>query len=123
MTMTANQKIADALRKCKRHLWDGTGHRGRRHAFICYALLETTCDGVELGVITRAQGIVTSRVRGKRALSVPGWLLENGHIGKDDYCVIGSYALFTKGSAPKIVRQIQAYRHAWVDSLIEEFSK
>lgn len=105
MTYTKKQRaeIATAFRAAKKYL--AVDHRtrgGKLSRYICYAL--QAADGHYSGK-RRAREIITTRLGGES--SVRGYLLY----------VVGIPARQLS------IEKIQAFRHRWLDSLIEEFSK
>lgn len=96
-TPEERKQIASALRGAKKRLRSGA--ETNKTPFICWAL---PCS--KAGYNTRRE--IMRRLGG--AATVKGWLQNNYHIYSGQY----------------ISREeIQAYRHRWVDALIEEFSQ
>lgn len=116
--MKKRAKIAEVFKLAKPHLWNGLNGVGLNGGFappgteeyLCYAIrcvfVHADVDMIE--PIEQAQQIVLNRL-GDHA-SVEGWLGNKG-------CLDG-----LPSDKSFITRQVQLYRHRWLDSLIEEFS-
>jgi len=105
--MASKRQIAKAFKAAKKYLWKGEIN-GPGTSYICFALSKAEDNGD----ITQEQSdcacdVISERLGGTYA-TVPSWLRER----------IGARA-FNKVT----FKQIQAYRHAWLDQLIKEFSK
>ena len=94
------QIIVWALKHAKKNLWDGSGRNPNQFVSICSALPDT------FGAIL-VKELIAERLEGY--FGVRSWLIRKGHVGRE----------YSFG----FDLEIQQYRHAWVDSLIEEFSK
>lgn len=93
--------IAYALRSAKVVLWDGCGDQwGGPHWSICSALPKN--DAGDL-----AREVVMTRLDG--FFGVRRWLVHYGYLHHSEL-----HSAHDK---------VQAYRHAWVDELIKEFSE
>ena len=122
-TAVTNKEIADAFRKCLPYLWDGQGARCERPLNTCGALGRAYLEG-EIGrnALARCKGVVMDRLEGN--WTVADWLAEKGFIeGGRELRDYRAYTTRTRVRVPKIVRQIQQYRHAWVQALINEFEE
>ena len=110
MSVTRAQ-IAKAFKAARRHLAISWVQDGRT-AYICLAIVEAR----EMNEISRSAADAAMKVIGNRLghnqATVGLWLVanvpESHHILKGDW---------------KNNTIIQAYRHRWLDALIEEFSK
>jgi hypothetical protein len=106
--VTAEEKaqIAGAFRAAKRRLWDGRLD-GRGDAYICLALASAKYSGEISGHAARwAEEVVMSRISPDN--TVANWLRHNAGVDPE-VAVIPP-------------RDLQAYKHRWLDALIEEFS-
>ena len=104
-----------ALRCAKAYLWDGTGgwdkylHDLVNRVYICDAIRKAYDEGE----ITHKASIAAVRLIMKRLspnISVGQWLDEN----------VGYRVRFGQGHSA-YHKQVQAYRHRWLDALIKEF--
>lgn len=100
-TKQQRAQIADAFRAAKKILWKGTGSKlpSSMHRYICLAINQS--GGFFAGPMARK--IVMQRL-GKHSY-LGQWLIEQG--------------------VPRVLqtdRRMQQHRHAWLDSLIKEFS-
>jgi hypothetical protein len=104
-TKEQRQAFVKLLEGSKEHLWDGYGLKGKWNNYICLAVKQARIDGVatEKDVNTLCEEI---EHRLGNHPSMATWLLSQG-ISRAD---IASPAL-------------QAHRLAWVNLMIEEFSK
>lgn len=106
MTIT-NKEIAAGFSAAKQYLWDGVSPQIPVYlpVFICIAL---TCASdrrkITAKVRKRCREIISQRI--DRRYTLEGWLAYKG-IKK----------------AELTSQRMQAYRHAWLDLLIKEFSE
>lgn len=92
-----NKQIADVFRAAKNLLHHTlTTYDDKGSSFICVAIKHTELEGASC-----AREIVEERLN---CYTIEQWLHENGH--REDNCMSD---------------EVQAYRHAWLDSLIKEF--
>lgn len=106
MTVT-NKEIAAGFAAAKQYLWDGVSPQIPvylpRH--ICLALsCATNKRKITVKVRKHCQEIIAQRIDRRRTLE--SWLNSKGVKGAELTC-----------------QRMQAYRHAWLDLLIKEFSK
>lgn len=109
-TKEQRRKIHEALIRLKDNLWDGVNDANwfNKHTYICGAANGAPHE-------TLVQKMIRERLGFSR--TVEEWLEEN---------VVGfefdrfSYWYF---NTPLTSKDIQDYRHRWVDALIVEFSK
>jgi len=98
----SNKKIAAALRKAVPFLGTGTYSQNTTD-YVCWAV--ENANGQSKSVTHLISDMIHDRI--SPFASVRGWLLNNSNIPEK-----------------KLTRKnLQAYRHAWLQSLIEEFSK
>jgi hypothetical protein len=98
-TPKQRRQIVEALKACKQYLWDGERDVGDKAYCICFALRRTFLHGAYLAV-----DVIDARIGEGNSLG--RWLRYRGIPWKE----------LTDDN-------MQAYRHAWVDQLIEEFSQ
>ena len=91
--------VRKTLTACLPHLWDGKSGLCNKRTYICFAINDGAKD-LNARDITRA--VIWERIHPYN--TVIGWVQNQG--------------IKTGGSA----RKQQAYRKAWVESMIEEFS-
>lgn len=106
-TKKERKQIVSALKAAQKVLWDGRRHGAEwtmREEFICCAIPRSE-EGKEL-----TEKLIQSRL-GREHTTVQDWLADNGYIEKDAEEDEAFYI------------PLQAYRHAWVKSLIKEFSE
>jgi hypothetical protein len=104
MAKVTDKQIADILRKAKNHLNDGLWGVPGRKTYICFAI--SVADQYrESRAAKAAQKMIHSRIKGHG--TVDAWLWAVAKIPKRQ---------MTR-------RNVQAYRHRWLDALIAEFSK
>lgn len=85
--------------------------RGRRfkECYICLALEEALMnDRISYDACERARTLITRRI--EHRATIESWLVNGGYID------------MSNGISKSLADKIQAYRHAWLDSLIKEFS-
>lgn len=104
-------KTSQVFKQAKKYLWDGeVGSMRMEHSpYICHAISD-------VGYIY-GRHYHTPYERAKRFIQfsiAPHYDLENWVRAN----VRGSYKVLNKAGGAK---QLQAYRHRWLDSLIEEF--
>ena len=92
-------KKSEMLREAKKFLWDGVSKRNRKEVYICLAL----SFNVGFKQTNELRKIIYERIGGFG--SIDKWLHDKYNIPKEQF----------KNEA------MQAYRHQWVDMLIEEF--
>ena len=95
------KELAECFRSAKQHLWDGSSD-GAGHTYICHAI-QATRDECRRVAMSEVESRLESR---------PGFV-----ITALDWAVM-------YGGLPEEKRRaadIQAYRHAWLDTLVEEF--
>lgn len=109
-TRSERAGIAAALRKCKKHLWNGRGHNNltsktsKKDKFICWALSTVArTDSTLLFGAEAAKSVICRRLG--RAHEMRGWLELQG---------------ISPGDITD--KLLQAHRLAWVNLLIKEFS-
>lgn len=97
-----NKQIVATLKAAKGRLWDGLNPPipSDKERYICFAVEEA--DPTDAGMEVVA--IIESRLAPNA--SVAGWLYSRG-VSEEDLTT----------------ERVQAHRHAWLDLLIEEFSK
>lgn len=94
------ERIVKALRRAKEHLWDGVSPYGRGTSYICFAI-----DGGKSPFGKEdAKDIVMDRIFPNG--SVGGYLVDKLRIPKRQLTQ----------------KNIQTFRHLWLDELIREFS-
>lgn len=113
-TKAERAKMAAAFKHAKQFLLhsmkDAEHSNGTR--FICLSLEFAYEAGlIEIEEVCRCKRVVSSRLDGQPSLAQ--WLQSRGHFSMDEYLADGLLG------NPKL----QATRHAWIDSLIKEFSK
>lgn len=118
-----NRKIAETFRTSKPFLLTGNEPQGqsyRRYTTIC-SVLDVAADKrlVELRHARLCKQIVMERLG--KSPTVALWLLQNGHIQGYEYAMYRSAQL--SSSSNEMYRKIQAYRHAWLDSLADMFEQ
>ncbi len=102
-TKKERTQMATALRQCKKFLRDGKeGSTGED--FICIALMDTDAVG---NYMARAE--ICSRLGDME--TVECWLSQQKLLGS-----------LMRHSPASRDRQVQQYRHRWVNALIKEFS-
>lgn len=107
-----NVKIADAFLEAKAFLWDGFhDQRTGVTPYICISLYIAYKDNrISYNAYSAAVNVITDRLNGQVSITLEDWLHERG-------CIPSRYVI------PRALRQkIQAYRRAWMDELIKEFS-
>lgn len=109
MKLTKEERLAvgEAFKAAKKYLYSGKGDMGPKHRnHICYSLVLAQNYNMNLAdAAFTAMDIVSSRL-GKSS-TVTSWLNKQKEVNPDDMTT----------------KNIQAYRHRWLDALIEEFSK
>lgn len=105
------KEIAKAFKEAKNYLSPTLRDQWLKHEFICHALNEAHKQGkISLRSAADAEEVIMDRV-GDDALTACNWLRD----------AIGEKAV------DEAMRQnpnaLQEWRHRWLDSLIEEFSK
>lgn len=101
-------KTSTVLKKAKKFLWDGKGACPiNKTPFICHACTDAVGEHS-----WRIRGMVMSRLDDFH--SVTGWLRESCQEYRDWERTIAD------GNA-EFYLQVQAYRHRWLDAMIEEF--
>ncbi len=97
-----NKQIVATLKAAKEHLWDGIHRYGleEKEAFICFAV--ELADSTNVG--EKAMEIIGKRLWPQTTMV--DWLLSQG-VPKNEITS----------------KRVQKHRHAWLDLLIEEFSK
>lgn len=106
MEYTKQQKRAmvQALEKAKKYLAVSADDDGRKSSYICCALPQN--KGGDL-----VRKVINERL--EQQPTVRSWLDIHGYL-RSDYYRLSERAKYA---------QHQAYRHRWIDALIEEFSK
>ena len=103
MTVT-NKEIAAGFAAAKQYLWDGEFPQ-YLPTHICIALSRASDKRkITVKVRKRCQEIIAQRI--DRRYTLEGWLTRKGIKKTELTC-----------------RKMQAYRHAWLDLLIKEFSE
>ena len=105
-------KTSQVFKQAKKYLWDGeVGIMRMEHSpYICHAIEDVAVHNAHQSYYmqyTHAKRIIRQRI-------APHYDLENWVRAN----VRGSYKVLNKAGGAK---QLQAYRHRWLDSLIEEF--
>lgn len=106
MTVTS-KKIAAGFAAAKQYLWDGMSSQipVYLHTHICVALSRASEERkITVRVRKRCQEIIDQRIDDKVTLG--NWLISKGIKNAELTC-----------------QRMQAYRHAWLDLLIKEFSE
>lgn len=120
-TRPQRQLIAQAFKQGLKHLWDGNRYDvayREKESYICYAIARHACGtsvkqarlAVDLAceVIHSRMDYYDAQGRLHSPRSLKGWL--KLRVGVSDLELIDTI-------------RVQAYRRAWLESLIEEFSK
>ena len=107
MARVSNKQIADVFRAAKKHLYmPGSRCRGDASRYICIAIYDSYYgSGPVPSIYWKAKNIVMQRL--SRCISVHTYLREVVKVPEK---------LLTD-------KNIQTFRHRWLDSLIEEFDK
>ena len=103
----ANKEIAAGFAAAKQYLWDGVSPRMPLYlpVHICVALSRASEERkITVRVRKRCQEIIAQRIDGK--VTLERWLISKGIRNAELTC-----------------QRMQAYRHAWLDLLIKEFSE
>lgn len=100
--MDNRKEIAEAFKRAKEILWDGTGYE-KGYTYICHAIRHDNEYFSSAGY--EAVKVIQERLDGY--YTVDSWLDEVAGV---------HYSLLT-------AERMQPYRHAWLDSLIAEYSK
>ena len=106
-------KVSEVFKQAKKKLWDGNYKKPRGEEFICHAIFEAAYTrGIRSHTAAyapykRAKLIIEQRIAPHGTLY--GWLTPKV---KEAYRVLNS-----NGGT----QQMQAYRHRWLDALIQEF--
>ncbi len=114
MYTTSNAGYVKAFKAAKRYLSDYVGQGNFKRNFICYALEAAACAGkIDYGDYLAARALIRERLGAVMPTTLEGWLERhypelNAEIQVDD---------------SNRSHKMQATRHAWLDSLIKEFSK
>ena len=103
-TKVTNKQIAEVFIKAKEQLCSEGGYTYKTN-YICFAISYSMFGTTAARAAARK--VIAKRLG--RCNTVTAWLCVNKHITENDF----------KGKS----QQIQQYRHRWLDSLIEEFSK
>jgi L-amino acid N-acyltransferase YncA len=108
-------KTSGALRCAKKYLWDGTGgwdkylHDLHGRVYICDSIRKAYHEEeITRKAMRTATALVMKRIS------------PNGSVGQWLQANVGYRVKFGKGHNA-YYKQVQAYRHRWVDALIEEF--
>lgn len=104
MTMATNAQLADVFREAKGNLAPIGSQK-----FICNAIKLNDFDNYRIKL--EAVDIIQDRIDYEHTIEI--WLRKNVDGYKDWYY---------EASDAKVEEQLQAYRHRWLDSLIEEFT-
>ena len=116
-TPLGRKKIHDAFVACKPHLrtsdlkWVGEGDSKATSSYICHAL----SDMRAIAITDRAQDLVDGSRLAKQVIDHR----LAGHESLNDWIVEYGINVFAVADTDA---RMQATRHAWLDSLIEEFS-
>lgn len=105
--------IANAFKHALKHLSPTANDTETTHEYICHALMYTsagTCFNFHAA--SAARDIITERLNDQH--TVESWLYYN--LTSDQYDIVTQDRRDGKG------RKVQAYRKAWLKSLIAEFS-
>ena len=107
-------KTSTVLKRAKRHLAKNCRELDYtfKESFICYSISSATDNGVSDTTADRVVTMVQERLAPHATLDT--WLDRNHGINR-----VGCYDLGDTRTA--YLNKIQATRHAWVDSMIEEF--
>ena len=98
--------IVKVLTFAKSNLWDGKGYVSDKPTYICYALGDVECTSPKYEkVVCYIRELIEFRLCGNNSLEK--WLKVYIGIPVDQITP----------------QRMQAHRHAWLDMLIEEFSK
>lgn len=111
--MTASDLVAVLVETKKFLRWDKNSTVSHSSRFICYATEETSYPDRYINVV---RNLIHSRLG--RSPTVEHWLGDN----VSGLCYDTNGLLYTDNGAQVPYAEIQAYRHRWLDSLIEEFS-
>lgn len=106
--------IADRFTQAKKFLWDGKpgGERANAH-YVCWAIDRASGFGKpELRIAGACKAIITERLGGLSSLA--DWLRHHHY---EDWALA-----HRKLKSADLYLKLQVTRHAWLDSLIEEFS-
>lgn len=108
-----NKALAKGFKAAKKHLAHSYKD-GHKESMICFAL-GTAWDSKAIDAATydACVAVIEKRLNGHKTYG--DWLLTKGHITQDDLAADLNYRT-THGE------KRQAGRHAWLDSLIKEFS-
>lgn len=120
MKKSKRQEIAKAFKRAKALLANeneiefGQVTVKGKHRWICYAIdwsTPTDHTSAERDAHEEAEYIVSTRLGQKAYLD--GWVIENCRAAEE----------LELSNRPQFQREMQAFRHRWLDALIEEFSK
>ena len=105
-------KTSEVFKQAKQRLavdYDETRNDPSKGKFICIAITiaAENCKRMTVADVKRCEDVIKSRMGG--AYTLEGWLVDRG-------CLPDAFL-----NDPNILDRIQAYRHAWFDSLIAEF--
>lgn len=109
-TPTQRAEMHEAFVSAKQRMWISASDRGKYSSYICYSLpptISAECMRNCLDLIKSRLGRFSNSIKPAYDHDVDSWLF---HVAK-----IPSEQL--------TYNNVQAYRHRWLDSLIEEFSK
>jgi hypothetical protein len=108
MKQVSNKEIAAVFKEAKKYL--ATSKGDNKTTYICIAINEVSDTKYRLfNSCVCARSIINERLG--ESFTVGSWLAHNGFITNNDF------------NDRKYQNQLQKYRHRWLDSLIEEFSK
>lgn len=107
MNCPTNAEIAEAFRAAKKRLARERNEwrMGQKYEFICHALRHSTPAG------NQATKIVNARL--DSCGTVTSWVITYAPGAKE----------LANTDPVKFDNEVQAFRHRWLDALIEEFSK
>ena len=104
MARVSNRQIANVFRAAKKILWDGNSRNHFNIHHICSAISRTNYDYYKFS-------------------RPAAWAARNVIMDRLGYRTVERYLIYKVGVPKKHLtdKNIQAFRHRWLDSLIEEF--
>jgi hypothetical protein len=102
LTKADKKEFVKILKESKKFLWDGEGDIPKRRSKTCYVCIAISLARQDTSEYKLRQ-LISQRI--DHNLSVFGWLAKE-------------YGIVAENQ-----KERQAYRHAWVDNMIKEFSR
>ena len=117
-SVSERKQIAQVFKEAKKYLWDGAGDRNYFiNKFICLAIKRSLKFNINTQyeeAAYEALQIIEERLDGFS--TVGEWLWQKGGVDTSFFDVS------SRNQKNYVFRQLQLYRHRWLDSLIKEFS-